>query len=90
MSKGRRYVTTYKKTQCYGGPEEGGWWYDVYVAVGTKKYSSNKVAEQVAQKFNDSPDRDFEDRHERSVALVESKKTLHKSDTSNKPRPRYE
>ena len=27
------YVNAYERTQHYGGPEEGGWWYSVYKAV---------------------------------------------------------
>lgn len=26
-------VTTYRVEWCYGGPEEGGWWYDWYTPV---------------------------------------------------------
>lgn len=25
-----RFVSVYMVTRCYGGPEEGGWWYDSY------------------------------------------------------------
>jgi hypothetical protein len=24
------YVNVYQKRQCYGGPEEGGWWFDAW------------------------------------------------------------
>lgn len=24
------YISAYKVSRCYGGPEEGGWWYDSY------------------------------------------------------------
>lgn len=27
------FVTMYSVTRCYGGPEEGGWWYDWYEPV---------------------------------------------------------
>lgn len=30
-----RYVSLYTRQQCYGGPEEGGWWYDVWILEST-------------------------------------------------------
>lgn len=27
------YVTVYEIERCYGGPEEGGWWYDDYTPL---------------------------------------------------------
>jgi hypothetical protein len=48
-----RYITVYSVTRHYGGPEEGGWWYDHYSAIktvnvpkvyqGTSKRATNKV-----------------------------------------------
>jgi hypothetical protein len=32
-----RYVTAYMVTRHYGGPEEGGWWYNLYIATKTKR-----------------------------------------------------
>ena len=28
-----RYVSVYKVERCWGGPEEGGWWYDFYTLI---------------------------------------------------------
>jgi len=33
MSVNQRYVNVYHVTRQYGGPEEGGWWYDHYECV---------------------------------------------------------
>lgn len=30
-----KYVTAYEVTRHYGGPEEGGWWYDWYHPIET-------------------------------------------------------
>lgn len=30
-----RYITVYEVDRCYGGPEEGGWWYNRYVPIET-------------------------------------------------------
>lgn len=30
-----RYITAYGVTRHYGGPEEGGWWYDHYTPIET-------------------------------------------------------
>ncbi len=30
-----QYVTAYFVNRCYGGPEEGGWWWDAYEIVET-------------------------------------------------------
>lgn len=32
---GRRYVNAYLVTREYGGPEEGGWWYDAGTPAGS-------------------------------------------------------
>jgi hypothetical protein len=31
-----RYVTAYEVTRHYGGPEEGGWWYNRYDPIETR------------------------------------------------------
>jgi hypothetical protein len=30
MGKGYKFITAYAVTRHYGGPEEGGWWYNWY------------------------------------------------------------
>jgi hypothetical protein len=49
-----RYITAYAVTRHYGGPEEGGWWYNWYKSIesihipkkyqGTSKRALNAVA----------------------------------------------
>lgn len=38
------FVSIYRHSQCYGGPEEGGWWYDRYELVGSKPFQSRDEA----------------------------------------------
>ena len=35
----RKYVNIYLVDKAYGGPEEGGWWYDYGVAVGSLPFT---------------------------------------------------
>ena len=39
------FVSIYNRAQCYGGPEEGGWWYDVYSLQGGKPFATREEAE---------------------------------------------
>lgn len=41
-----RYVTLYDRYRAYGGPEEGGWWYDVYSPVATHLCARWNAAER--------------------------------------------
>ena len=45
------FVTLYRTDRPYGGPEEGGWWYDHTVAVETIRVPSREVAEQLVAKL---------------------------------------
>lgn len=40
------FVSIYRTEQCYGGPEEGGWWYDVTVLDGSVPFASHEAAEE--------------------------------------------
>jgi len=35
MGKGYKFITAYAVTRHYGGPEEGGWWYNWYTPIKT-------------------------------------------------------
>lgn len=39
------YVSVYHRERCYGGPEEGGWWYDRCELQGSKAFASREEAE---------------------------------------------
>ncbi len=44
------FVSIYNHERCYGGPEEGGWWYDVYQLEGSKAFQSREEAEAWLEK----------------------------------------
>jgi hypothetical protein len=39
------YVSVYRVDRCYGGPEEGGWWYKRYVLEGSLPFANPTAAE---------------------------------------------
>ena len=47
------YVSIYSKERAYGGPEEGGWWYDDYTLEKTKKFLDAEEAELFAERLNE-------------------------------------
>lgn len=40
------FVNVYLIDRAYGGPEEGGWWYDTGQAIRSEQYSSQEEAEE--------------------------------------------
>ena len=40
------FVSVYRTRRCYGGPEEGGWWYDRTMLMGSVGFPSMEAAEQ--------------------------------------------
>ena len=44
MPKSRYIVAVYDCSQCYGGPEEGGWWYDAGTLVRVSSVHSSEDA----------------------------------------------
>lgn len=41
---GKYYVNVYEVTQAYGGPEEGGWWYECGIPIASVPFDSFKEA----------------------------------------------
>jgi hypothetical protein len=55
------FVTIYAVTLCYGGPEEGGWWWDRYEPMESRRVPLRRVAQvraQLAAKYDDQLPRD--------------------------------
>lgn len=46
-----RYVTVYELGREYGGPEEGGWWYDTGTVVLTRRLDPNEDGGTVAEEL---------------------------------------
>lgn len=77
------YVSLYEQTRCYGGPEEGGWWYTVYRFLGgipckTEAEASRlravleDEAEKLAREANRARKEEFEFRYGRDpIAEIE-------------------
>lgn len=40
------FVSVYRKEQRFGGPEEGGWWYDTWMFDGSIRFPSENTAVQ--------------------------------------------
>jgi hypothetical protein len=55
--KGTRWVNVYEVTRHYGGPEEGGWWYDWYECI-----DSVEVEEEKAYELSQAKKEEYEDR----------------------------
>ncbi len=41
------YVSVYEVSRCYGGPEEGGWWYDSFSLVNTQPVGHMQPAKEL-------------------------------------------
>ena len=48
-NKGKQYVSVYEVDREYGGPEEGGWWYDNYELVDTHPVATLEAARKVKE-----------------------------------------
>lgn len=94
-----KYVSAYDVNRCYGGPEEGGWWYDVWEFVETLSAHTVEHEAHIARgKLEDAEEvRKREDgrHHDRFSVLggadreylVESKPA--QMDTTREPIPHY-
>lgn len=49
MAKKEVYVSVYEVSRCYGGPEEGGWWYNWLEYTGRSLCRRVKKAARVAE-----------------------------------------
>ena len=43
------FINTYCITRHYGGPEEGGWWYNFYEPVKSRRTRKSRKAQEWAQ-----------------------------------------
>lgn len=92
MSKnGKRWVTAYESCQCYGGPEEGGWYYWVVEAQQSWKFSTNRSARAFKDKMSKLYERHNKNNYvDRTHFAIENKRELGIQDSTKKPRPHYE
>jgi len=45
------YVSVYEVSRNYGGPEEGGWWYDAYSLEDSKEFLNKVEAKEYAEEL---------------------------------------
>ncbi len=65
------FVSMYSIERCYGGPEEGGWWYDWYVYVGASYHETREQADEAANKALDrTKNANRESKRDRDVAYA--------------------
>jgi hypothetical protein len=50
---GKRYVNVYEVSRHYGGPEEGGWWYDAGEPIASIPCDTQAEADKVKQAYRD-------------------------------------
>jgi len=50
ICRGRWAVTTYQVTRCYGGPEEGGWWYNWWQVHNVRTFATQAAAESACER----------------------------------------
>lgn len=77
------FVTAYDEIRAYGGPEEGGWYYDAYKGLGSIQVNSLDEAENAAQKLYNK----YNERTDGQLKIFIEKD---KNSQENKPAPRYE
>jgi len=46
----KQFVNVYAVSLVYGGPEEGGWWYDRYFPVSSFGFSSRRKSKQAMKR----------------------------------------
>jgi len=96
-----RYITVYHVTRHYGGPEEGGWWYNWNKPVETgkipKKFQGNtsrarnKVDQMVAKLKQDHEHEEWGNIYHMSDGLMVSVFTeTNRREFETKVRPHYE
>jgi hypothetical protein len=49
QNEGPQFVSVYQVERAFGGPEEGGWWYDTYQLVDSKPVATSAAAKVVKE-----------------------------------------
>lgn len=78
-------VALYTVSQAYGGPEEGGWWYDTFELVDSTvrcfEYGDIPSAEPYAERLHNTP----KSRGERLVVIVTAERLPHQTLPLHRP-----
>lgn len=75
------YVSLYRYERAYGGPEEGGWWYDVRTLDGSLRFPTREAAETflaTAKRIVEARNRkEAPERHRAMAALPDHETAYH-------------
>lgn len=66
-----RYVNAYDHNRAYGGPEEGGWWYDVGTVLASIPCVSDEQVEEAKARLKQIYGPQFEGNHDIGSVLCE-------------------
>ena len=83
-----KFVTVYKVTRHYGGPEEGGWWYNWYEPVFTEPFTSMTQRDEMQKRWRDQDTGDIYSVLGGAEYRVYAETELNESATTE--RPHYE
>ena len=83
---GEVWLSVYEVSRCFGGREEGGWWFDWYTytgkSVARRKHAAHEHGARMADTLEQPPGRT----HRTMVVMVESTR----GEFQTHSRPRYE
>lgn len=57
------YVNTYETDRIYGGPEEGGWYYDVGTKINSRRLSTHRKAARIRNRIQKQLDKINQEEH---------------------------
>ena len=84
------YVNVYKIDKLYGGPEEGGWWYDAKRLLDSEMANNNDEAKSIVMKMwekhkDENDERDLSSVLSKGKIEIVTEQSRGESETSGKP-----
>ncbi len=76
-SKRLRYVNAYDTNRSYGGPEEGGWWYDTGIPLASVPVTSDKSEENMKAYLHIMFDQQYAANHPIGSVLCEGQLAIY-------------
>lgn len=91
---GTRYVNAYEIDRAYGGPEEGGWWFDVRCPISSIRVWNHQEALEAFNLLEKLYREDYENRTDRFSVCSEGDLQIiiedHQAEYDPRTKPRYE
>lgn len=75
-----RFVNAYDVNRAFGGPEEGGWWFDVGVLLESVTLLPGQDAAWVRERLTEKHAPQFEGNHEIGSVLCEGQLAVYEED----------